>query len=57
MHDDAGGLQSIAQFAKVQTANGWEVIYREDNETDVTFTLRAEAIANEAKANQRQILV
>jgi hypothetical protein len=55
--DDAGGLQSIAPFAKVQTANGWEVVSREDNETDAAFTLRAEAMANEARANQPQILV
>lgn len=54
--DDAGNLQSIAQFAKVQTVAGWEVVYREENETDNTFTLRAEAMASETMANPHQIL-
>lgn len=43
--DDVGHLQSIAKFAQVLTASGWQTMNRDDNEPEANFLLRAEALA------------
>jgi hypothetical protein len=42
---DDGDLQSVAAFAKVLTATGWQTVTRADGEPELAFHARADAMA------------